>query len=501
MKMDDKMYLTATAQGEVKVTGGRAEEKLGARLQRIGKEFGFFGVLSIFYGVSASFCLFRNPLGITVPLFVAVTYGAAFLIFRKMGVPIKKDSYLLAAVSLLIGLSACFTGNMAVGYYMNRLALILLFCIFILHQCHQDNKWNIGKYMASIVLYLAQAVGMVLYPFRHLGEYILSLKDKRSRNVFRLLAGACAAVPAVIFLCVLLSGADMVFRNMLSVVISKFLNPVTLFMVVIQTVFWSLAMYCLVCSAYGGSISDGMVNVRRHSPVAAVSFMAMVGLVYLVFCVIQIVYLFMGKGSLPEGMTYSQYARQGFFQLLFVAVLNLVMVLMCLKYFREHVLLNGFLLLVSLCTYVMLASAVYRMVLYVQQYQLTFLRILVLWFLAMLFVLMAGVVILIFNHEFPLFRFCLAVVSSFYLVFAWMRPDYITARYNVAHRDSIAGVEQSDFMRLSTDAAPALEGMEDSEIKERLLSWYAKRYEVWDDGNPMGLRTFNFSVLKARNKL
>lgn len=61
--------------------------------------------------------------------------------------------------------------------------------------------------MTSIVLYLAQAVGMIFYPFRHLGEYILSLKDKRSRNVFRLLAGACAAIPAVIFLCVLLSGA------------------------------------------------------------------------------------------------------------------------------------------------------------------------------------------------------------------------------------------------------------------------------------------------------
>ena len=285
---------------------------------------------------------------------MAVTYGAAFLIFRKMGVAIKKDSYLLAAVSLLIGLSTCFTGNMAVGYYMNRLALILLFCIFILHQCHQDNKWNIGKYMASIILYLAQAVGMVLYPFRHLGEYILSLKDKRSRNVFRLLEGACAAVPAVIFLCVLLSGADMVFRNMLSVVISKFLNPVTLFMVVNPD-------HILVT----GHVLSGLQRLWRkhqrrdgqctqHSPVAAVSFMAMVGLVYLVFCVIQIVYLFMGKGSLPEGMTYSQYARQGFFQLLFVAVLNLVMVLMCLKYFREHVLLNGFLLLVSLCTYVML---------------------------------------------------------------------------------------------------------------------------------------------------
>lgn len=136
MKMDDKMYLTVTAQGEVSGRGEQAEDKLGKRLHRIGRDFGFFGVLSIFYGVSASFCLFRNPLGITVPLFVAVTYGAAFPIFRKMGVAIKRDSYLLAAVSLLIGFSTCFTGNMAVGYYMNRLALILLFCIFILHQCH-----------------------------------------------------------------------------------------------------------------------------------------------------------------------------------------------------------------------------------------------------------------------------------------------------------------------------------------------------------------------------
>ena len=46
--MDDKMYLAATAQGEVKVTGGRAEEKLGARLQRIGKEFGFSAFSAFF---------------------------------------------------------------------------------------------------------------------------------------------------------------------------------------------------------------------------------------------------------------------------------------------------------------------------------------------------------------------------------------------------------------------------------------------------------------------
>ena len=146
---------------------------------------------------------------------------------------------------------------------------------------------------------------MVLYPFRHLGEYDTVHKGKRSRNVFRLLAGYSATVPAVIFLCVLLSGADMVFRNMLSVVISKFLNPVTLFMVVIQTVFWSLAM-CLVCSAYGGkhqrqdgqctqAFAGGSGQLHGHG---GFEF-------YLVFCVIQIVYLY-GKGQPAGGDDHSQ---------------------------------------------------------------------------------------------------------------------------------------------------------------------------------------------------
>ena len=45
--MEDKMYLNAAAQGEVSGRGDRTEEKLGGRLQRIGRDFGFFGVLSI----------------------------------------------------------------------------------------------------------------------------------------------------------------------------------------------------------------------------------------------------------------------------------------------------------------------------------------------------------------------------------------------------------------------------------------------------------------------
>ena len=115
--------------------------------------------------------------------------------------------------------------------------------------------------------------------------------------------------------------------------------------------------------------------------------------------------------SLPEGVTYSSYARQGFFQLLFVAVMNLVMVLMNLKFFKRSRFLNGVLTVICGCTYVMIASAAYRMALYVGEYHLTYLRVLVLWFLLLLACMMAGVVILIYRNRFPLF--------GWYLYFLW----------------------------------------------------------------------------------
>lgn len=468
------------------------------RLTQIGRDFGFFGGLSVLCGIAASFCLYRNPLGITVPLFVAVTYGLAYLVFKKLGIPIKRESIFVAAVSLLIGISTCFTMNLVVGYFMNRLALVLLFCIFILHQCHQDRKWSIGKYMLSILMYIGETFGMLCYPFRHLLGYVSALKDRKYRNVLGLLAGVGAAVPAVILLCILLSSADMVFQDMMDTIIYKILNPVTLFLVVLEAVVAGLAMYCMICSAYGGTITDEPAPVKRFSPMTAISFMSVIGLVYLAFCGIQVVYLFMGKGSLPEGMNYAQYARQGFFQLLSVAVLNLVMVLLCLKYFKKNVILDGILLLISLCTYVMLASAIFRMLLYVGQYHLTFLRVLVLWFLAMMVVLMAGVVILICRNGFPVFQYFLVTISVFYLVFAWMRPDYRIAEYNIAHGNVEEDYREWDYLAyLSPDAAPAVMKMEDSETKRILLEEYVlSHHETADEKT--GMRAINFSDLESR---
>ncbi len=189
----------------------------------------------------------------------------------------------------------------------------------------------------------------------------------------------------------------------------------------------------------------------------AVTFLSMVTVVYLLFCGIQVLFLFTGGRLLPEGYTYAEYARQGFFQLLFVCICNLALVLFCLAVFQRHRVLRILLLVFSGCTYIMIASSAYRMLLYISTYHLSFLRVLVLWFLAMLAVLMAGVVLEIREESFQLFGYCMAVVTVFYLVFSFGRVDALVASYNIAQLgDGISYQDTVYLTGLSMDAVPAL---------------------------------------------
>src|SRR5699024_4004073 len=118
------------------------------------------------------------------------------------------------------------------------------------------------------------------------------------------------------------------------------------------------------------------------------------------YSMIQIVYLFLRLDTgLPDGMTYSQYAHEGFWQLLVVSMINFAAVVICIQIFEKNKVLQMLLCVISVCTCVMILSAAYRMMLYVGEYDLTFLRVLVLWFLAVLMIIFFGVIYSIFRRD------------------------------------------------------------------------------------------------------
>ena len=234
-----------------------------------------------------------------------------------------------------------------------------------------------------------------------------------------------------------------------------FINFGNVFGVFFRIVFWYFATYMLVARLCKKSIREEVKDHRHGEPILAITVTAMLSLMYLVFSGIQIYGLFLGRLQLPEGYTYATYAREGFFPLLAVSIFNLVIVLFCMAFFRESKLLKAVLTVMSLCTFIMIASSAMRMILYVSTYDLTFLRILVLWALMVLFLLFLGVVIQIFKKDFPLFRFGMIVVTICYIGLAFSHPDYIVAKYNLEYSVK-QPVDEKYLSELSADAAPVI---------------------------------------------
>lgn len=418
--------------------------------------FGKYGLLCLAAGVFYTFCFYKNPSSITWPVFTAAGYLLLYRVLTMLGVSIKKDSWFPAGISVLMSASMCLSANNLLHVF-TRLALLLLLAVFLIHQFYDDLSWNIGKYVSAIAVYLCTTVLSFPIPFRHAASYAGGQsKSRTGKTILLAAAGICFSIPFALIIIFMLGDADAVFADIVLHLFEDILNLRTILAVIFESLAASVLFYCILCSRYKRTVPTEMKDRRIGNPVLAISFLSIFVASYLLFCGIQVFYLFLHQGTLPESMTYAEYAHQGFFQLVFVVFVNLALVLCCLKYFRASSVLRLTLTTVSFCTCIMIASAAYRMVLYVSSYRLTFLRILVLWFLAMVAVLMGGIFLLIYRETFPLFRFCLVVVSVFYTAFVLVKPDAVIARYNLTHGGPMNYMDYSYLRSLSADAAPAL---------------------------------------------
>ncbi|MCI9147787.1 MAG: DUF4173 domain-containing protein [Hungatella sp.] len=476
-------------------------------LKPMEEAFPFFGGISLLFGVLSAFCLYKNPCGVTYPLFVAFACLTGVMVCQMLEVPMKKDSWVLLAFALLTGISVCRTADRFL-ITLSGIALVLTGCIFALHQFYDDRSWNIGKYLSSIFLYLCRALGALPVPFRHTRNYLKNQDNRFVKQLPLFFGGFLAALPLLAVVMALLGQADAIFSDLTARIFNGILRPSVLFGVIFRVVFAALSLYCLVCSCLLHHIAEETAAGKKAGAATVIAGLSMIGLIYVIFSLIQIVYLFLGRGTLPDGYTYSSYARQGFFQLLLVAFLNLVMVLCCLKYIRPHPAVKFLLTLICICTYILIASASFRMMLYIREYHLSYLRLLVLWFLAMTAVLMAGVTWLIHNPAFPLFRFGLAVVMAFYLALAFSRPDAVIGRDYVNHLqgDTFSAGDFYYLYSLSADAAPALKYMTDRYAPDNTLSLEEIRFRLESYGSvkicpehqKLNFRTYNDSCAKAK---
>jgi len=484
--------------------------------QRMKRQFPFFGAGSILYSAFYAFCLYKNASGITYPFFVVGTLCFFFFSMQKLGVPYKKNSVFYIVSAVLLGISNCMTTSPQI-LFINKCGIFLLTFTMMLHTVYNDSSWNIPKYFAAIFQTIGTCFCCLFHPFSDMISYFDAKKEEKStkKSVFLpVLIGAAIAVPLLFIMTLLLASADAVFDKILSTLIETFNVWTIIKILFLMTVvfFCSYAVFAALCKK---NIKESSKERTLFDPIIAIVTTALLCVLYVFFSVIQVLYLFIGNMELPAGYTYASYAREGFFQLLAVCIINFVIVLVCLYLFRENNILRGILTMICGCTFIMIFSSALRMLLYIDTYALTFLRVLVLWALAVIFLLMAGVTAFLFYKNFPLFVYGLTVVTVCYIALSFSHPDYWIARYNLT-----CDKDREYLVQLSADAAPAIfDPSSNPDLKD--IEDMLKKADVDVNGNynadyyydwhwmrsyynktaarieDMGIRSFNFSLFNA----
>ncbi|KFI92089.1 DUF4153 domain-containing protein [Bifidobacterium stellenboschense] len=300
--------------------------------------------------------------------------------------------------------------------------------------------------------------GWAVQPFSGLGAFgravagiaritTRTVSDGDRRPTLRRIGLAAAiAVPTIIVLGTLLASADMVFAYALSrlaadVDVTAFAWHAGFVLAAFPFMFSLLANQDM----RGGEVADlyGRRVALSLDPVVTAIVLGAVLALYVVFCAVQFAFLFAGAG-LPDGMTYAEYARGGFFQLLLVAAIDLGVFGVVLSYAPRTRTLTAMLVALVAATGVMLVSAGMRLGLYVGAYGLTWLRFASLTFIGLLAVvlvlcLVKTATVRMRVDRLPLVATCLVLFVVWYVALGWCDPMALVDAYNASHGFDAAG--------------------------------------------------------------
>lgn len=291
----------------------------------------------------------------------------------------------------------------------------------------------------------------------------------RPGKAWRILGSLAATLLVLVIFGRLLSSADAAFATVLGTLVPS----------VGTTVRW------IVLFVAGGLLAVGAIYTLSAPPDVSVidrpsrrrlgllAWAAPVGALTLLFAgfvVVQFTVLFGGREHVlaTAGLTYAQYARSGFWQLLLVTVLTLGIVAGVSRWARrerrvERVLLRALLGTLCALSTVIVASALSRMLTYQQAYGFTGARLFVMaleLFFGAVFLTVMAAGIRLRGEWVP--RVVVALAVAMLAGLAVLNPDAYAARRNIDRFQETGKIDIGYLRSLSADAVPALAELPDS---------------------------------------
>ncbi|MBT3418863.1 MAG: DUF4173 domain-containing protein [Candidatus Magasanikbacteria bacterium] len=317
-------------------------------------------------------------------------------------------------------------------------------------------------------------------------------KQDMNKDILRkILLGFVIAVPILGLFTWLFSKADPIFAEWVQKLVFVDVDlelAWRVFRTGIITLWLGGLFYVVVAKEY--VLEKKNEKVRKIDGVIAGIVLGLVNVLFLAFVAVQFRHLF-GTSDfvLENGLTFAEYARKGFFELVWVIIFAAILLLISYRAFvrhGSHKVINVLQTLLIIQVGVVAASALKRMNLYQDAFGFTVLRLYVEWFIYLVFLLLvfSGASLIgklsfrkFFHSSLILGAVALSIVSA-------INVDRVIAEKNV-YRFTEEGKELDlrYLSRLSVDVIPELDSLfEEGRIEDLSLKDKMSLQRILDEG-------------------
>lgn len=323
-------------------------------------------------------------------------YGLGVTIFTLLYIPvilfyagmkkyrISKEGWCWATIIAICGLSYTFVINQSLIWFVSCfLRLGMLYFPVVIFGA------GIGGGTSEFLIF--DGINMLscipFYNIRAQWKLVRKENIRLAAIAAKTILGILISLPFLFMAANLLASADQSFSDLLSRYSQNIGSEIT---TRIWAIILSLPLGCYLFGLiYGTANKRGTGFISREKLLTGCGKLAIVPtvsiytaltglcLLYMLFIYLQGNYFINAvRGMLPEGFTYSEFARRGFFELLELCLLNAAILigveLFCKK---KNRIIKGYRILVSALTLFLIGTAMTKMLLYIEAYGLTPLRV------------------------------------------------------------------------------------------------------------------------------
>lgn len=460
-----------------------------------------------------------HPLGGSLLIFFL--YVATTVLLYLLGHRPKPFAFLVGASAIILSGALVISANGFLNFFAYGYAILTYFYFVYA---------SVGKRGFSGALPLDYARALTVLPLRSAGAMFSAMLMGRGKGsgkqLLRILAGIAIAVIPTSIVVALLTYDDN-FTKILGDIFridsgDLFLNVFRLALAIPL----GMLTFSVYVSATDGVGEDACTEEKMATARAQLRILptltvltAVVPLLflYVVFFISQWQYYISGfTGRLPADFSYAEYAREGFFQLCAVSVINFLIIvavalLMKRKDERPPLALKILTVVFSVFTLVLISTAVSKMILYINRFGLTQKRVYATWFMILLAIVFVLVAVGMFVRRFKTVLVCVLVCLALFAGLALCGPDRLIAEYNVDRYldGSLETVDVGAMGDLGYSAIPAMvrlfeEMPDDWELRAKVvnyLNFYAHNVPELSPEKESSVFDFELPAYRAKKAL